>query len=60
MKVKVVYEADGVQTMFIHGPQISAQIMPGGRGMVVVRSDNGTELRVLHFGAVYYMDKDKT
>lgn len=60
MKVKVVYEADGVQTMFIDGPQISTQIMPGGRGMVVVRSDAGIERRVVHFGTVYLMDKDKT
>jgi len=59
MRVEVLYEANGVQTMLIEGPDISTEIMPGGYGMVVVRNKLGTELRVVHFGRVYYMDKDK-
>lgn len=60
MKVEVLYEANGVQTMVIEGPDISTEIMPGGYSMVVVRNTLGTELRVVHFGRVYRIDKDKT
>ena len=60
MRVEVLYEANGVQTMIIDGPEISTEIMPEGYGLVVVRDEEGTELRAVHFGRVYRIDKDKT
>jgi hypothetical protein len=59
VKLIVMYEADGTQSITVEGYRIKTTLRKGV-GLVTVFDEDGDEVRALHFGKVYLMDKDKT
>ena len=59
MKAIILHEINGVQTTTVEGYYISTDLRPGGLALVVVKDEQGREVRVIHLSNVYAMDKER-